>query len=88
MEVHDQKRLLEIARKRVAAMDKMDGGSVSFDEVPHTAVLAILAGLAGALGNKIDGWLFSEGDLGCVLDAVVMLEQMRSKLEPGRTTVV
>lgn len=70
---------LDEARKRVASFDQADGHAEHTEMVPKTAALAIRAGLGCALKVR-GGWLFSDGDVGRICDAIVYLEQLAASL--------
>jgi hypothetical protein len=69
-------RMLAAARRRVAAMDEADGG-VPGGTLPNIAFLALRSGILSATWRE-DGLLFGAGDLGCLFDALVYLEQLRA----------
>jgi hypothetical protein len=69
-------RMLAAARRRVAAMDEADGG-VPGGTLPNIAFVALRSGILSATWRE-DGLLFGAGDLGCLFDALVYLEQLRA----------
>ena len=73
MKKSNYNELMRAARKRIARMDKTDGGPISenpLDLALRTAMMAIKAG-------------FSEGTYDAIADAQVMLQQIEWRYRPA-----
>lgn len=69
-------RMIAAARKRVAAMDAIDGHGSWPCQLPRTAAMAIEMGVTAAVNDARDFVHLTFGDVGCVLDAMVYMEQL------------